>query len=292
MNDLQIQISKQGEIQFNLESLKKELSEIADRYEGIVVSEESIPLAKKDLAELRKTTKEIEDRRKTIKKEWSKPYDAFEKEVKVALEIINKPISEIDKQIKDFEAKAKADKEKHCRELFKENVGDLAEYITYESVYRDTWLNKSTTDNEIISDISGARVKVKADLDAITALNSEFHDEVIEAYKRTGQLSDAIQRNTQLVSAKQLAEKRAEEEAQAKIEAERKAKEEAEKKATEAEKRAEEAEKKAEEPIVIPFDKEPKKDYAVFTVRVKTEEQAQQVKQFCEFSEIQYSVIY
>ena len=47
MNDLQIQISKQGEIQFNLESLKNELSEIADRYEGIVVSEESVPLAQR-----------------------------------------------------------------------------------------------------------------------------------------------------------------------------------------------------------------------------------------------------
>ena len=50
MNELEIQISKQGEISFNLDGLKKELSEIADRYEGIVVSEESVPLAKKDLA--------------------------------------------------------------------------------------------------------------------------------------------------------------------------------------------------------------------------------------------------
>ena len=291
MNELEIQISKQGEISFNLESLKKELSEIADRYEGIVVSEESIPLAKKDLAELRKTAKEIEDRRKAIKKEWSKPYDAFEKEVKVALEIINKPISDIDKQIKEYESQAKAEKEQHCRELFDANVGEYAEYIEFGDVFKDAWINKSATDTEILSDISGARLKVKTDIEAIKSLGSEFETEIIDEYKKTKELSAAIQRNTQLVSAKQLAEKKAEEEAQAKIEAERRAKEEAERKAAEAEKRAEEAEKKAEEPVVLPFDEEPKKDYAVFTVRVQDEEQYEQVKQFCEFSEIQYSVV-
>ena len=287
MNNFELQINA-GSITTNLDSLKAELQEIADKYEGLIITEEQTAVAKKDLASLRKVRKSVDDRRKEVKSEWNKPYEAFEKQVKEALAIIDKPISEIDKKLKDFEAEEKKRKQEHCKQLFTENVGDLADYITYESVYRDTWLNKSTTDNEIISDISGARVKVKADLDAITALNSEFHDEVLDAYKRTGQLADAIQRNTQLISAKQLAEKKAEEEAQAKIEAERKAREEAEQRAIEAEKKAEEAEKANEEP----FGEEPKKDYAVFTVRVKNEDQAQQVRQFCEFSDIQYSVIF
>ena len=287
MNDFELQINA-GSITTNLDSLKTELQEIADKYKGLVITEEQTAVAKKDLASLRKVRKSVDDRRKMVKSEWNKPYETFEKQVKEAIAIIDAPINEIDKKLKDFEAEEKKRKQEHCKQLFTENVGDLAEFITYESVYRDTWLNKSTTDNEIISDISGARVKVKTDIDAITALNSEFHDELIEVYKRTGQLTDAIQRNTQLISAKQLAEKKAEEDAQAKIEAERRAREEAEQKAAEAEKRAEEAEKKAEEP----FNEESKKDYAVFTVRVKNEEQAQQVRQFCEFSDIQYSVIF
>ena len=291
MNDFELKIDA-GSISTNLDSLKAELKEIADKYEGLVITEEQTGVAKKDLASLRKIRKEVDDRRKSVKTEWNKPYEVFEKQVKEALAIIDKPISEIDKKLKEYEAEEKKRKQEHCRQIFSENVGDLVEYITYESVYRDAWLNKSTTDNEIISDISGARVKVKADLDAITALNTEFYDEVIEAYKRSGQLSDAIQRNTQLLSAKQLAEKKAEEEAQAKIEAERRAKEEAERKAAEAEKRAEEAEKKIEEPIILPFDEDPQKDYAVFTLRAKNEEQSQQIEQFCEFSEIQYSVTY
>lgn len=266
MADYEIKIAKQGEITFNLDGLKKKLSEIASRYEGVVVSEQTVPIAKKDLADLRKMAKEVEDKRRALKKEWQKPYDAFEKEVKNALEIINKPIAEIDKQIKDFEMQAKADKEQRCRELFEQNVGDYADYIEFGDVFRDTWLNKSTSENEIISDISGARVKVTSDLEAIKALNSEFESEVIDYYKKTKSLSDAIQRNSQLISAKQVAEKKAAEE---------------------------KAEEKKAEPIVTPVEVKPVEYYAVFTVRCKDESSAEELEAFLRLNEItDYSIVH
>lgn len=260
MNSFELQI-KEGTITTNLDDLKTELSEIAARYEGVVVTEESVPLAKKDLAELRKVVKEIEDRRKSVKKEWNKPYADFETEVKAALEIINKPIGLIDSQIKDFEAQRKAEKEQHVRDLYAENIQGFEEYLPFTSIFDEKWLNVSTKDQDIIFDINGKVTQIKADMDAIKALDSEFEEEVIKAYKASGnQLSAAIQRNTQLISAKQLAEKKAEEEAQAKIEAERRAREEAEKKAAEAEKALEEIKEEPVEPL--PFDVEK----ATFTV--------------------------
>ena len=283
MEEFELQI-KQGSITVNLDNLKSELKEISDKYKNIIIKEDEVTLAKKDLAHLRKIRKSVDDRRKEVKAEWEKPFKEFETEVKEALSIIDAPISEIDGIVKEYERQEKADKEQHCRELFDANVGEYAEYIEFGDVFKDSWLNKSATDTEIISDLSGARLKVKTDLEAIKALGSEFETEIIEEYKKTKELSAAIQRNTQLISAKQLAEKKAEEEAQAKIEAERKAREEAERKAAEAEKRVEEAEQ--EEKPVLPFG-----DYAVFTVRVQDEEQYEQVKQFCEFSEIQYAVV-
>lgn len=283
MSEFELKI-QQGAITTNLDNLKKELTEIADKYKGVVVSEHMIPEAKKDLASLRALAKEVDDRRKAVKKEWEKPYKDFEAEVKSALEIINAPIEEIDRQLKEFEAQRKAEKEQHVRELYEENIGEYADYAPFSEIFDDKWLNKSTEDSSIVSDISMVKTKVMADLDAIKALNSEFESEVIAEYRKSRQLSFAIKRNSDLVSAKQLAEKKADEEAQAKIEAERKAREEAERKATEAEKRAEEAEQ--EEKPVLPFG-----DYAVFTVRVQDEEQYEQVKQFCEFSEIQYAVV-
>lgn len=263
MNDFELKINE-GSIQTNLDSLKAELTEVASKYEGVVVSEDAIPIAKKDLAGLRKLAKEIDDRRKQVKKDWNKPYTDFENEVKSALEILDKPINLIDGQIKEFDKAKKAEKEKHCRELFDANVGDLAEYITYESVFRDAWLNVSTKDNEILSDISGARVKVRADLDAIRALSTEFEAEVVDFYKKTGSLSDAIQRNTQLISAKQMAEKRV----------------------------AEEQARKEEPPVIETVNGEPKKCYATYTVRAKTEEESENLRQMFEFNNYEFSVIY
>lgn len=257
MNELQIEIAKQGEIVTNLDALKADLTEIAERHKGVIVTEDNLPLAKKDLAELRKTVKEVEDRRKAVKKEWSKPYEAFEKQIKDILAIINTPIEEIDRQVKDFEAQEKSLKEQHCREIYEQAIGEYAEYLPFGSIFKDSWLNKSAKDTDIIADISTAKTQIMADMTAIKALQSEFEDEVIKAYKSSGNnLASAIQRNQQLISAKQIVEKKVEQEVK-------------------------------EEPK-----EEPKNPYGIFTVRPKDEEQTKQLKQFLEFSEIQFSVVY
>jgi len=269
MNELQIKF-EQGSISTNLAKLKDELQEIASKYEGVVVSEDAVTIAKKDLAELRKLSKEIDDRRKQVKKEWNKPFTDFENEVKSALEILNEPINLIDGQIKEFERQQKADKEQHCRELFESSVGEYAEYIEFSDVFRDTWLNKSTTDNEILSDISGARLKVSTDLEAIKALNSEFENEVIAEYKRTGELSAAIQRNSQLVSAKQIAEQKVEQRI------------------------TEEVKQEITEEIKQEIKKEDKQEtesYAVFTVRTNKED-AEELQAFLDLNGIEYEVSY
>jgi hypothetical protein len=269
MNELQIKF-EQGSISTNLAKLKDELQEIASKYEGVVVSEDAVTIAKKDLSELRKLSKEIDDRRKQVKKEWNKPFTEFESEVKSALEILNEPISLIDGQIKEFERQQKADKEQHCRELFESSVGEYAEYIEFSDVFRDTWLNKSTTDNEILSDISGARLKVSTDLEAIKALNSEFENEVIAEYKRTGELSAAIQRNSQLISAKQIAEQKVEQRI------------------------TEEVKQEITEEIKQEIKKEDKQEaesYAVFTVRTNKED-AEELQAFLDLNGIEYEVSY
>lgn len=279
MDDFELKIT-QGAINTNLDTLKSELTEIADRYKDLVIQEKDIILAKSDLANLRKIRKSVDERRKEVKREWSKPYEAFEKEVKEAIAIIDKPIEQIDEKLKEFEVQRKADKEQHVRELYEENIGEYADYAPFSEIFDDKWLNKSTEDSSIVSDISMVKTKVMADLDAIKALNSEFESEVIAEYKKSRQLSLAIKRNSDLVSAKQLAEKKADEEAQAKIDAERKAREEAEQ-------RAIEAEKKVEDVHPLPFE-----GIGIFTVRPKTNEEHEQLKQFLELADIQYSVVY
>lgn len=289
MNGIQISIAEQGKITTNLNDLKKELQEIADRYAGAVVSEDTVSLAKKDVAELRKIRTDIEDRRKEIKKRWNEPYTAFEEEVKSALAIIDKPIDEINKQVKAFELADKEAKKEKVREIYDTNVADeYKPYLPFEKVFDEKWLNKSVKAQEIISDLSSKITQIKIDIDAIKALGSEIEDKCLEAYK-TGGMALAIQRNTDYLNAKAQAEVRAREEAERKVreEQERKAKEEAEKERLETQAQA------IKEEVVedLPFKEDLPFPISVFRFEISGQESIDKVKQFLKDSEITYKEI-
>lgn len=285
MNDIQIQ-TQQGKITSNLDVLKAELKEIADRYAGAVVTEDTVTLAKKDLAELRKVRTEVEDRRKAVKKEWNEPYTAFENEIKEALKIIDKPILEIDTQVKNFEQAEKEAKKETVRNIYEENVPDeVKPYMTFESIFDEKWLNKSVKDQEIIADLSAKSTQIRIDLDSIKALGSEIEEECLKAYKLGG-LASAIKRNSDYLAVKAAAEVRAREEAERKIreEQERKAEQEAEKEEVKAE---EVKPEKFIEPEDLPFGM----PAPVFRFEVAGGENIDKVKQFLDFSEIEYKEI-
>ena len=288
MEELKIQIAEQGQISTNLETLKAELKEIAGRYEGVLVSEDTVPLAKKDLAELRKLRTDIEDRRKAVKKQWNEPYTAFENEVKSALAIIDEPINEIDKQVKDFEKADKEAKREKVKQIYKSYTpADIEPYMPFETVFDEKWLNKSTKENEIVSDLSAKATQIKVDLDAIRALKSEIEDECLKAYKDAGNsLAAAIKRNTDYLSAKAAAEVRAREEAERKVreEQERKAKEEAEKEIPT-------AEKYLIKDDLIPDEEDLPFPVPTFRFEISGQESIDKVKQFLKDSEITYKEI-
>lgn len=234
MEELKIKIEQAGTIETNLEVLKNELSEIAKNYEGIVVGEDDVSLAKQDLARLRKLRTEIEDKRKQIKKEWNTPYLDFENKVKEALTIIDTPISEIDKQVKAYEQKEKEKKAEKIREIYNENVPDeIKPYLSFEAAFNERWLNKSVKKEEIISDLNATATQKKIDISAIQALNSEIEDECLKIYNITGSMAAAIQRNTDYLNAKQAAEEKARLDAERKLREEQIAREMAEKEAEE-----------------------------------------------------------
>ena len=284
MEELKIKIEQAGTIETNLEVLKNELSEIAKNYEGIVVGEDDVSLAKQDLARLRKLRTEIEDKRKQIKKEWNTPYLDFENKVKEALTIIDTPISEIDKQVKAYEQKEKEKKAEKIREIYNENVPDeIKPYLSFEAAFNERWLNKSVKKEEIISDLNATATQKKIDISAIQALNSEIEDECLKIYNITGSMAAAIQRNTDYLNAKTTAEAKAREEAERKIKEEQ-------------EKTAQQETPKAEENLVLdevkdmPFDDLPFPEETL-TIKVIGEESVRKVKVWTISEHINFEVI-
>lgn len=298
-------VQKPGTIELNLEDLKAAVSEKVSFYSGLIVTEDTIPGAKKDLAELRKLKTELEDRRKAAKKTWMQPYEEFEKQVKEVTAIVEEPIAKIDKQLKDFEADRIAKKQAHLRELYDANINGLETYLPFETLKRPQWDNKSTDDKAIIFDIQEQVVKVQSDLSAIKALQSGVEDECLRAYKASGNnLAAAIQKNSDYLNAKKRAEEnlRAEQERKAReeaeraeaerIAAERKAQEEADRKAwEEADNSAIEAAPVVETAEISLNDETPFTEEVSHIIRVYGETALEDIRQFCEFNEIRYEVM-
>lgn len=249
MEELKITVEQRpGVITANFDEIKEALAVQMTAYEDYEVTEDGIPEAKKDIATLRKIRTAIDDRRKEIKKEFSKPLNDFEAEVKEMLSIIDKPINLINGKLDDFETARKEEKRKHLKELYDENIGEYGEFLPFQRIYNPKWENKGTSDKDILSELSEHKAVVRSNLDAIKALSSEIEEECIKAYKLSGNdLAAAIKKNSDYIAAKQMAEQRVREEQERKAEAERKAREEAEK---QAQVEAEHKEEVKETPIV------------------------------------------
>ena len=252
MNEPQVIVTqKPAEISFNFNEIKQGLSEQMEIYKSMEVTEDVLVERKKDVATLRKIAKAIDDKRKEVKSNYMIPYDEFEKKAKELIEIVNKPIDLINKQVKEFDEKQKTEKKIKAFEYFESNVGDVD--IIFEEVFSPSWLLSATSFKSIKSDIDTAISDRKADIETIKAMESEVEEKAMATYKSTKRLADALKVINEYKAQKEAileAEKRRirDEEERRKREEERKAREEQERLAREQREReiAAERERQAE----------------------------------------------
>ncbi len=201
---LDLQVNQQpGSISTNFQEIEAALKEHLEGYRGITVTQDTIKESKKDLSELRKLKESIEDARKNVKKEWMEPYTEFEGKCKELVALVDQPINEINDQLKLFEEDRVREKTEHCKEVYSKNIGELERFLPFEAVFNPKWTNVSTKDSDIVFEIQEKTLRIKTDLAAIQALNSEIYDDVIEAYINSGNnLASAIQRNNQYIADK------------------------------------------------------------------------------------------
>ena len=193
-----------AEITGNFETIKAELKAEMKPYEGMKVSVDNEKDAKATRAYLKKIMKSFDERRIEIKNVYMQPYDQFAGLVKELTAIIENPWKNLDDQIKELEKQHKVEKEKECRGIYKDNIGDYEDFIPFERVFKKQWLNAGYKAKDIRFDISEAVTKVKSDLEVIKGLNSKITDNLIDIYKTTGNnLQSAIKCHTDYVQAEE-----------------------------------------------------------------------------------------
>ena len=185
-------------IDWNFEELKEEVTKKSSDYLNLVYSDDQIKDAKQDRANLRKLVTALEDKRKEIKKEVMLPYEDFAVKEKELVEIINGAIENIDTQVKGYEEGLRQEKLAKVKEIYKECIGDLDRTIPFDKIFKESWLNVSTTLKSIKEEIITIREKIDGDLKIINAENSPYIYEMKEEYLKDFDLMVAMAKKQQL----------------------------------------------------------------------------------------------
>jgi len=188
------------ELSANWEEMEVALSEIIAPYKNMVVTKEDLPDAKTDLAKLRKVFKNIDDMRKRVKKVYTAPLDAFERKCKGLTAICEEAINNLDMQVKEYQARAKAEKIQLLTEYFDNAPKKYPEYIRFEQTVNPKWTNATYSIETAQQEIDDAIYRSDNNVAMILSLEEEYRGMMLDEYKRTGSLEAAIEMRTRLVA--------------------------------------------------------------------------------------------
>lgn len=207
INSLKLVISplkKMEAIKFNYEELKGSLQESLKKYQNLVYTSQNIKEAKDDRATLNALKKSLNDEKIKIKKEFEVPYKDFEDKIKELIELVDKPASEIDKQVKIFEEAEKVKKRESIENIYAENIGSYADLIPLQQIYDSRWENKTYKETDIKKEIQDIVKKADSDIKVIAELKSEFEFQIKDTYFRTLDLGQALVEKQRLEKQKEL----------------------------------------------------------------------------------------
>lgn len=196
--ELKIGAVNTSPISLNYEELKHELAAKVEPYKGLIVTEDAIPTAKADLANIRRLMKALDDRRKEVKKEYEAPLKDFEAQIKDIISVANEAADNIDGQIKAFE---KADDEKKLNRIklfFNMAFGELAKVVPFERINNPKWLNKGYKKADIEAEISKMANDLRDNVDAVKALKSENEDALLRKLYLTLDMGEVMKEQAAL----------------------------------------------------------------------------------------------
>lgn len=136
----------------NINDLKKFMEIVKQKYEGWIVTEDDIDIAKSERTKLNKLEKKISDERKKIQKKANADIESlienlktYEKEVKGISNFIGEQLKEYDEKIRE---EKKVEVQKKINNIFTRNPG-LKIFLEWN----DKWLDKSFTFKKIENEV-------------------------------------------------------------------------------------------------------------------------------------------
>lgn len=195
-------------IDWNREEIEAQIREAVKDYQNVAYGEDQIKQAKTDRVALNKLRKEIDDRRKAVKKVVNAPYDQFEKEVREVLSIVDEASSQIDQQVKAYEEKQREEKRTAYMEYFHSALGDLDGRVDPEKLLNRSWDNTSVSMKKIHEEIDAKVKMIRSDLEYISGLEDDERAVADAEYQRAYDLGSTLAAVNRFKSARKENEER------------------------------------------------------------------------------------
>ena len=187
-----------GLVEDNISEAKEYALELNKYYSTLVFTKTQVADAKKERAAVNTTKKKIGAYRKSIIAEYKRPIDLFESTAKETEKILEETSSFIDVQVKKYEDEVKAKKKEKIEKLFKKEAGKLTEFVKFEDVFDEKWLNVTVLMPKVTVQLNDRLNVIRTDMNAIGQLNSPFETELVNIYTKTLDLGHVIMEDTRL----------------------------------------------------------------------------------------------
>lgn len=159
-------------IEANFAALDARVDELIEGYADAtydLTKAENIKQAKRDRTYLNGIAKEIDERRKAVKREYMRPYDEFEAKANAITAKVKKASANIKVQLDEAEENRKDWVYSTLKEYYEDLAGLLAPVVPYERIHEEKWLNKTFGEVKAKKAIDEKVTKVAHDWDTLKA---------------------------------------------------------------------------------------------------------------------------
>ena len=102
-DEIKVEIKSIGDIEDNIQEVKQYALDLADYYEKITFTEETLKDATNEKAEVNKFKDKVSKLRKEIEKKWNEPLENFKKEAQETEQILKNTYESINSQVLHYQ---------------------------------------------------------------------------------------------------------------------------------------------------------------------------------------------
>ena len=181
----------------NFDDLEARVRAMVADFEGAeydLTDQSAIRDAKRHRTYLNGIAKQIEERRKAVKREYMRPYEDFDKRAREVAKIATDVADGIKAQLDEAEENRKAAKLGELRGHYEEFAGLLAPVVPYERLHDPKWLNKGCATNKAFAELDEKVEKLASDWESLKSAfgETEYYDVAERELFSTMDLGSAI----------------------------------------------------------------------------------------------------